>query len=224
VVSFTPRQLYPGERAPGTHWIGGPLGPREGPNDTEKWKFLPPPGLELWLLGRAASRYTDCAIPVLHCNCTHFKFRGTIAHFKSSLHSQTFDCTELHSAILMPQFLNSTPPLASRNSTASLPFILNHFRLPSQKTPSIFLSTARDPRYTASGQPQRKTPFPLNSALVIEVRLPRRWIEKVVLLLRFRGNLFTESLPSNGRLLWLYYSGFRASCHNIINPTIPNTK
>jgi hypothetical protein len=29
------------------------------------------------------------------------------------------------------------------------------------------------------------------------------------------GNLFTESLPSNESLLWLRYSGFQASCHNI---------
>jgi hypothetical protein len=35
-----------------------------------------------------------------------------------------------------------------------------------------------------------------------------------------RGNLFTESLPSNERLLWLHYSGFQASCHNIINNVI----
>jgi hypothetical protein len=27
--------------------------------------------------------------------------------------------------------------------------------------------------------------------------------------------VFTESLPSNGRLFWLHYSDFRASCHNI---------
>jgi hypothetical protein len=26
----------------------------------------------------------------------------------------------------------------------------------------------------------------------------------------FRGKLFTESLPSNKRLLWLHYSGFQA--------------
>jgi hypothetical protein len=30
VVSFTPQLLYPGERAPGTHWIGGWVGPRAG--------------------------------------------------------------------------------------------------------------------------------------------------------------------------------------------------
>jgi hypothetical protein len=31
----------------------------------------------------------------------------------------------------------------------------------------------------------------------------------------FRGNLFTESLPSNKRLLWLRYSGFQSSCHKV---------
>jgi hypothetical protein len=30
-----------------------------------------------------------------------------------------------------------------------------------------------------------------------------------------RGNLFTESLPSNDRLLWFRYSGFQTLCHNI---------
>jgi hypothetical protein len=35
------------------------------------------------------------------------------------------------------------------------------------------------------------------------------------LLIHWRGSLFTESLPSNERLLWLRYSGFQASCHNI---------
>jgi hypothetical protein len=35
--------------------------------------------------------------------------------------------------------------------------------------------------------------------------------------IRCSGNMFTESLPSNERLFWLHYFGFRASCHNIIN-------
>jgi hypothetical protein len=30
VVSFTPCLLYPGERAPGTHWTGGWMGPVGG--------------------------------------------------------------------------------------------------------------------------------------------------------------------------------------------------
>jgi hypothetical protein len=33
--------------------------------------------------------------------------------------------------------------------------------------------------------------------------------------IRCRGNVISESLPSNKRLLWLHYSGFQASCHNI---------
>jgi hypothetical protein len=37
----------------------------------------------------------------------------------------------------------------------------------------------------------------------------------VVTLFCLRGNMFTEPLPSNKRLLWLYYSGFRTSCHII---------
>jgi hypothetical protein len=32
--------------------------------------------------------------------------------------------------------------------------------------------------------------------------------------IRYRGNIFTESLPSDERKLWLHYSGFQASCHN----------
>jgi hypothetical protein len=31
--------------------------------------------------------------------------------------------------------------------------------------------------------------------------------------IRWRGNVFTEPLPSNERLLWLHYSGLQASCH-----------
>jgi hypothetical protein len=46
VVSFTALSLYPGERAPGTHWIGW-VGPRAGVDDMEKGKFFSLPGLEL---------------------------------------------------------------------------------------------------------------------------------------------------------------------------------
>jgi hypothetical protein len=42
------------ERAPATHWIGGWVDPRAGLDDVEKWKFLPPPGLELRTLGGLA--------------------------------------------------------------------------------------------------------------------------------------------------------------------------
>jgi hypothetical protein len=52
VVSFTFRSFYPGETAPGTHWLGGWMDPRKGLDDMEKRKFLTLTGLELRLLGR----------------------------------------------------------------------------------------------------------------------------------------------------------------------------
>jgi hypothetical protein len=56
VVSFTPRPLYPGQSAPGTHWIEGWVGPRACLDDAKKRKFLTLPGLELRPLGRPARR------------------------------------------------------------------------------------------------------------------------------------------------------------------------
>jgi hypothetical protein len=41
-----------GERTPGTHWLGGWVGPRAGLDDVEKRKFFTLPGLELPPLGR----------------------------------------------------------------------------------------------------------------------------------------------------------------------------
>jgi hypothetical protein len=49
-----PRPLSPGERAPGTHWIGGWVDPRAGLDNVEKKKFLALPELELRPLGRPA--------------------------------------------------------------------------------------------------------------------------------------------------------------------------
>jgi hypothetical protein len=51
-----PGRFTPGERAPGTHWIGGWVDPRAGLDDVEKRKILTLPGLELRPLGRPASR------------------------------------------------------------------------------------------------------------------------------------------------------------------------
>jgi hypothetical protein len=38
-----------GERAPGTHWIGGWVGPRASLEAVEKRKILPQPEFEPWL-------------------------------------------------------------------------------------------------------------------------------------------------------------------------------
>jgi hypothetical protein len=49
-----PGRFTPGERAPGTRWIGGWVNPRAGLDDIEERKFLTLPGLELRILGRPA--------------------------------------------------------------------------------------------------------------------------------------------------------------------------
>jgi hypothetical protein len=49
----SPGRFTPGERAPGTHWIGGWVDPRAG-LDVKKRKFLTLPGLELGTRGRPA--------------------------------------------------------------------------------------------------------------------------------------------------------------------------
>jgi hypothetical protein len=54
VISFTPRTLYPRERAPGIHCIGGWVDPRAGLNYMENWKFLTLLRLELRPLCRPA--------------------------------------------------------------------------------------------------------------------------------------------------------------------------
>jgi hypothetical protein len=51
---YTPAALHPGERDPGTLWIGDWVGPRAGLDDAEKIKFLTLPGLELRHLGPLA--------------------------------------------------------------------------------------------------------------------------------------------------------------------------
>jgi hypothetical protein len=52
--SSCPSHFIPGERAAGTHWIGGWVGLGASLDNVEKGKFLPLPGLELWFLGRPA--------------------------------------------------------------------------------------------------------------------------------------------------------------------------
>jgi hypothetical protein len=53
-----PGRFTPGERAPGTHWIGGWVDPRAGLDNVEKRKFFTLPGLELQPLGH--SFYNKC--------------------------------------------------------------------------------------------------------------------------------------------------------------------
>jgi hypothetical protein len=49
-----PAALPPGKQPPGTHWIGGWVGPRACLDDLDKRKFLTLPGLELRPFSRPA--------------------------------------------------------------------------------------------------------------------------------------------------------------------------
>jgi hypothetical protein len=62
VVNATPRPFYPRER-PGTHCIGGWVGPRAGPEGCRKSRPPPSPGFDPRTVQPVASRYTDGAIP-----------------------------------------------------------------------------------------------------------------------------------------------------------------
>jgi hypothetical protein len=53
-VYVRPVRFTPGERAPGTRWIGGWVDLRAGLDDLEKSKFSTLPGLELRPLGLPA--------------------------------------------------------------------------------------------------------------------------------------------------------------------------
>jgi hypothetical protein len=55
-----PGRFKPGERAPGTHWIGSWVDPRAGLDDVEKRKFLTliDSNSDLLVVQPVASRYT----------------------------------------------------------------------------------------------------------------------------------------------------------------------
>jgi hypothetical protein len=68
-----------GERASGTHWVGGWVGPRAGLDNADKRKFLTLPGLELRPLGRPARsqslyrlRYPGSTSAVRYMRCSNF--------------------------------------------------------------------------------------------------------------------------------------------------------
>jgi hypothetical protein len=61
-----PGRFTPGERTPGTHWIGGWVSSRASLYDVEKRKYLPyrDSNSKPSVVKPAASRYTDCAIRI----------------------------------------------------------------------------------------------------------------------------------------------------------------
>jgi hypothetical protein len=64
--------------------------------------------------------------------------------------------------------------------------------------------------------PRRKYSLSVVGEACLQRRCMATEFIRPLLRIRCRGNVFTESLPSNERLFWLHYSGFRASCHNTV--------
>jgi hypothetical protein len=60
-----PGRFNPGEKAPGTHWVGRPVDPRTDLDDVEKKNFLPyrHMNFDLSVVQTVASRYIDYATP-----------------------------------------------------------------------------------------------------------------------------------------------------------------
>jgi hypothetical protein len=57
VVSFTARPLYPRERAPGTHWIRGWVGPSAGLDDVEKGNVYKRKAVQIKIYVKKAKKY-----------------------------------------------------------------------------------------------------------------------------------------------------------------------
>jgi hypothetical protein len=133
----------------------------------------------VWLLDGSSIGWLD----LLHLIHSHNSGLHAIQRYRWSTHFIVHRCT--HTKVLSC----TSPPVTAAHMKSSshslipfLPFLLNHLRLPSQQT-LLILSAAWDP-HIASGRPPQKTPFSNSSSVLIEVCLPRRCIETVVLLFR----------------------------------------
>jgi hypothetical protein len=89
------------------------------------------------------------------------------------------------------------------NFRFSLPTLLNHL-MPSQET-IIIPAGMESSLYSLGEDPTQNT---------VSIVTAQQYFD-CCLFIRRRRNLFTESLPSNERLIWLRYSGFQTSCHSI---------
>jgi hypothetical protein len=74
-----------------------------------------------------------------------------------------------------------------------------------QETPSIIISAGLGSSlYSLGADPTENT---------VNIVIAQRYFY-CYFRIRCSWNVFIEPLPSNERLLWLYHSGFQASCHN----------
>jgi len=95
MINARPRPLYPRER-PGTHCIGGWVGPRAGLDDCGKSRS--PPGFDPRTVQPVASRYTDWAIPALSLCCRRLTaVWWPTERLRTSSRAVKFLCSRQHS-------------------------------------------------------------------------------------------------------------------------------
>jgi hypothetical protein len=86
-----------------------------------------------------------------------------------------------------------------------LPSLLSHVTAISRDSFNYFSAGLGSSLYSNGADPTENT---------VSIVIAQKYID-CCLFTHYGGNLFTEPLPSNERLLWLRYSGFQASCHNM---------
>jgi hypothetical protein len=75
ISASRPDRLTPGERAPGTHWIGGWVGPRTGLNIVDKRNIFPPAANPNPAVRPVARRdATDTGVIRMECTQLHIYF------------------------------------------------------------------------------------------------------------------------------------------------------
>jgi hypothetical protein len=70
-----PGRFNPGERVPGSHWVGGLVDPRAGLDDKKKRKFLTVYGFELRPLGRPVALLTTLSRFTLQSEMFYLRYR-----------------------------------------------------------------------------------------------------------------------------------------------------
>ena len=106
VANATPRPLYPRKR-PGTHCIGGWVGPRASLNT--RGKSLPPPGFDPRTVQSVASRYTDWAIQAYDVGTSRLSGSLNSKEFSSIVRDRaTADMQVRYAKLLTPVSMHDT--------------------------------------------------------------------------------------------------------------------
>jgi hypothetical protein len=125
-----PGRYTPGERAPGSHWIGGWVGPRTGLDDVEKRKFLTLPGLELRPLCCPARSQSLCRLSYLGSCLVAVRYKIIFHTCEVSLYRLKYDIFTTISIFssLFPNRVLQLPLAFVRHGIVSVHFHLMIFR------------------------------------------------------------------------------------------------